>query len=298
MKKKILFIINPTSGTTYKNNIEVQIKKRIDSSHFDFEVRKTQYKGEGFILAQEAVTNQFDIVVAVGGDGTINEVASALIDSPVILGIIPIGSGNGLARHLLIPMGFNKAIELLNTYNEQVELIDVGKVNEHYFFSIAGIGYDAKVAYDFNQGKKRGFKGYFKHIVKNYFDYNSDTYIIHYEGRKIERRAFFITFANSSQWGYNIKIQPSASLKDGKFNMLICKKPNLIKVGYGIIELFLGRIEQSRLIEILLFNKVKIFSKNNKPMHLHIDGDAVAPVNVIDIELLPTKLKVISGAKK
>lgn len=297
MKQRLLFIINPIAGTAHKEDIETQIENIIDTSLFDFTIKKTQYKGHGLSLAIEAVSNQFDIVVAVGGDGTVNEVASALVGTSVIFGIIPLGSGNGLARHLSIPVQIDKAIELINMYHKEYKLIDVGKINEYFFFSVAGIGYEAKVAHDFNLRTERGFKGYLKQIIKNYFKYNSDDYIIHYEEKKIEKKSFFITFGNSSQWGYNIKIQPSASVKDGKINMLMCKKPNLLEVGYGVIELFLSRIEKSKLLETLLVNKVHIYSKNQNNMYLHIDGDAVEPVKSINVELLSKKLRIIAGIR-
>lgn len=295
MKKKVLFIINPISGSSQRQNTEMLIQERIDFTHFNIEIKKTAYKGHANILAREAVEQQIDIVVAAGGDGTINEVASALVGTNVVLGILPIGSGNGLARHLAIPIQTNKAIELLNRKWNQSDLIDVGKINDHYFFSIGGIGYDAKVAYDFNRGTERGFKGYFKHIIKNYFQYNSDNYIVQFDDKKLEKRAFFITFANSSQWGYNVKIQPSASIKDEKLNMLICKKPHFLTIGYVMLELFLGRIEQSRFMEVFLIKEANITTKTKKPIYLHIDGDAVELVEEVNVTLISSKLRVITG---
>ena len=295
MKKRILFIINPISGNKRGTHIKDKIEKMVDRHHYDFSVVMTEYKGHASELAARAVKEEVDVVVAAGGDGTINEVASSLVDSKTTLGILPIGSGNGLARHLSIPLRTDRALELLNAKFESFDTIDVGRANDIYFFSIAGIGYDAKVAYDFNRGKDRGFHGYFKQIVKNYFEYDSDTYRISYDNKQIDRKAFFITFANSSQWGYNVRIKPTASVKDGWLDVLICKKPNFFILSYVVLELFVNRIDQSKIMESFRGRNITVSSKNGRPLYLHIDGDSVEPVGTVNVDLLSAKLKVISG---
>ena len=154
MKKKMVFIMNPISGTTNKAGIPELIAKTLDTNTFDYEIRLTEHAGHAFEIATEAKDNGVDVVVAVGGDGTVNEVARAIVHSNTALGIIPCGSGNGLARHLMIPMQLKKAIEVINEY--QIHDLDYGIINEHPFFCTCGMGFDAFVSMKFAEAGKRG----------------------------------------------------------------------------------------------------------------------------------------------
>ncbi|HRT13135.1 MAG TPA: diacylglycerol kinase family lipid kinase [Bacteroidales bacterium] len=293
MKISILFIINPISGSKKGANLETRIRQLIDADKFNIEIALTQYKGHAYTIAREAVSRGVQIIVAAGGDGTINEIATALVYSESKLAILPIGSGNGLARHLKLPHRVDNAIKFINDNADKAEAIDVGKANDSYFFSIAGVGYDAKVAYDFNNGTKRNFLGYFIQIVKNYFKFQSENYLLDYGDKREAKRAFFITFANSSQWGYNVKIKPAASLKDGKLDIIIAEKPKFISLFYLVILLFMGKIEHSKIIESLQQQAVTVTSKDANLLYLHIDGDAVGTVPTVKISLLPQALKVL-----
>ena len=195
--KRILFIVNPISGTHRSDNIEKMTYSTLDKSKFDISFERTEYKGHASELARNAVADNVDIVAAVGGDGTINEVASEIVNTDTAFAVVPHGSGNGLAYHLHIPIQVKKSLQIINDLH--IEPIDTCQVNGRSFFSIAGIGFDAKVAYDFDKDVRRGFQNYLKYILKNFFTYKSVDYLLNYDGKQQNVDAFFITFANSSQ---------------------------------------------------------------------------------------------------
>ena len=293
MKKKIVFIINPISGIHHSENIETMIQTYMDHDKFDVECIYTQYKGHGAEIAKAAVERKVEVVVAVGGDGTINEVASQLVNTPTIFAIIPHGSGNGLAYHLNLPIrNIKKIIRYINDL--YVEAIDTCLVNGKPFFSIAGIGFDAKVAFDFNQDGHRGFVNYVKHIVANYLDYQSGNYVLTSNMQQVKEYAFFITFANSSQWGYNVKIAPMASMQDGKLDICICKRPHFMKMmAVDIPMLLSNQFNHSSLIKYIQTERMTIESEKGSDMYLHIDGDAVGLVKRVELEVLPSSLKIV-----
>lgn len=291
MKKRILFVINPISGIKRIINFEYIINKYIDKSQFDVSICHTEYKGHGSKLARNAVHNNIEIVVAVGGDGTINEIASELVNTDTILGIIPAGSGNGMAFHLKIPILTSKAIKLINQLN--TTKIDVCKLNDFYFFSVAGIGFDAKVAYDFNSQKHRGFNNYLKQIIKNYLNYKQDAFRIEYNNQTIHTEAFFITFANSSQWGFNIKMAPFASIQDGLVDLCIFHKPPFHKILPTTGNLLLNQIDRDPTTEYIRCSSADLYTQNQQPIYLHIDGDAVEPTTEVHIQVIPKALNII-----
>lgn len=294
MKKEILFIINPISGTRHRDDVERAARKILSADKFEMEFVTTRYKGEGAELARKAAAEGVDIVAAVGGDGTINEVASQLVHTNTAFALIPHGSGNGLAYHLHIPIHLEKALQVVNGLH--VETVDACQINGKFFFSIAGIGFDAKVAHDFNREGHRGFINYFKHILKNYFEYNSGSYSIEYDGQVMRDKAFFITFANSSQWGYNVKIAPMASIQDGLVNICIVKRPKLLlkMLNVDLPMLLSSRIDQSSVVQYLNCEKVKILPCDSCPMYLHIDGDAAGIVEQVDLQVVPRSLKILA----
>lgn len=289
-KKKILFIINPISGGHNKEEIIKSIPKLLDVNKFDINITHTKRMGHAVELAQKAVAENMDIVVAVGGDGTINEIASQLVNTNVTLAIVPCGSGNGLARDLGISLHYKKAIQQINTLN--IKKIDVGVCNNQHFFSLAGIGFDAKVAYDFNRGKKRKFTGYAWAILKDFFSSKDQHYEIVLENEKIADNFFFITTANCSQWGYNVKVAPIAKLNDGIFSITLCKKPTAFSLIHFVIKILSGKIDHSKSVTIKTSNKVSVTS--NSEFFYHIDGDAKGVSHQIEIGILPEALHIIA----
>jgi len=288
-KKKILFIVNPISGAHNKAKMIKDIPKLLDNNKFDISITHTKYCGHAAKIAKNAVDKNMDIVVAVGGDGTVNEIASQLVNTNIALAIVPCGSGNGLARDLKISLHYKKAIQLINQL--KIKKIDVGICNNQYFFSLAGIGFDAKVAYDFNRRKKRKFTGYAWAILKTYFRIKNQHFEIELDHEKMSGTYFFITMANCSQWGYNVKVAPNAQLDDNILMINLCKKPSLLSLIPFIIKLLSGKIATSKYCEIKTATTIAIHA-NNKFFY-HIDGDAKGISKIVKTTVLHEALLII-----
>ncbi len=218
----IWFIVNPISGTHNKAKIVSQIPEFFPEDGFRTEIKYTEYAGHAAEIAREAVANGVDIAVAVGGDGTVNEVAKALIHSSVALGIVPCGSGNGLARHLGLPMNSEGALRVISECN--IHTLDYGLINNKPFFCTAGVGFDAFLSDKFNKSGKRGLLSYVENALLEGVKYEPETYeleILGEEGERHSYRAFLITCANASQYGNDFYIAPHASMSDGLLDVTI-----------------------------------------------------------------------------
>ncbi|MDR1460004.1 MAG: YegS/Rv2252/BmrU family lipid kinase [Bacteroidales bacterium] len=293
-KKKIVFIINPHAGIGHYKKVTRLLKKRLDLSQYDYELILTQYRGHGQILALQTTENDADIVVAVGGDGTINEIARALVGKDVLLGFIPTGSGNGLARHLQIPVRISKAIEVINE-RHSLE-IDTLKINDQICISIAGLGFDGLVAEMFDSSSRRGFFPYLHYVMKSYFAYKPQTYIIEEKGKeKEEHNAMLVSIANSSQWGFNVKVSPQASMSDGCADVCLVKKPDVFRLPFSTTALLTGNLHKDKKsLHIYRLPECTIYTKDNTPQPCHIDGDPVKRQNRITISVLPKSLRIIT----
>ena len=288
-KKKIRFIINPISGKTHRNHLPEQIKQHLDGDRFDYDIAFTEYAGHAVKLAQDAVDNQYDIVAVAGGDGSINEVGTCLIGTDIALAVIPCGSGNGLSRCLHIPLNPVKALELIN--RKAVCQIDTVEVNGMPFISIGGTGYDAQVADDYAKDQHRGFDTYFRYIVKNYISFKEQEYTIILPERTIQTKAFFISFANSNQMGYDVPIAPKASLWDGKIDLCVVRKPNALELpivgGY-----FLSKnMDKAPKVEIIQTPSADI----TRPAAavVNIDGESILFEKDLHLKINPLSLNVI-----
>ncbi len=290
IKKRILFIVNPISGSRRRRNHVELINDYVDKNKYDINIALTKYAGHAVEISRQAVKDKYDVIVAVGGDGTINEVASQMINSNSTLGIIPGGSGNGLARHLNIPLTTLRAISLLN--KGIVTTIDTATVNNRPFISIAGVGFDALVAKKFAESPRRGFLTYFRIVANEFLAYKPKKYKLSFdEGLYIKRRAFFISFANSNQFGYNAKIAPNARLNDGKIDICIAQKPNVFQTPVVANLMLLKLIDKSPLMDIISTTGVVIKRKKNKV--INIDGEPVKLDKELVIKVVPSSLKVI-----
>jgi len=295
-KKGILVIINPISGTSFKHNIPKLTRTILDADKFNVNIKLTEYAGHATLLAKNAIEENYSYVIAVGGDGTINEVASALIQSPVALGIIPIGSGNGLARHLNIPLNVRKALHLIN--EENVECIDYCEANGHLFFTTCGVGFDARVSYEFAKGKLRGGINYLRSMMIEYLSYKPETYEIFIDGESRKEKAFLIACANASQYGNNAFIAPQANLKDGKMNIAILKPFTPLDIAPIAVQLFSKKIDKNSKIEIIETERVTILRE--KSGEIHLDGEPMMMDSTIHVRTIPAGLRVIvpEGEKK
>jgi YegS/Rv2252/BmrU family lipid kinase len=288
-KKKIRFIINPISGKTHKEHLPQQINECLDRNRFDVDIALTEYAGHAVKLAQEAVDQHYDIVAVAGGDGSINEVGTQLIGTDIALAIIPCGSGNGLSRCLHIPLDPLKALELIN--RKAICQIDTVMVNDVPFISISGTGYDAQVADDYAKDQHRGFETYFRYIVKNYFKLGEKDYTIVLPDRTFSTKAFFISFANSNQMGYDVPISPNASLWDGLVDICIVRKPNALELpivgGY-----FLSKnMDKAPKVDIIQTPSVDILRP--EAAVVNIDGESIMFEKDLHIRINPLSLNVI-----
>jgi len=288
--KRILFIINPNSAKKNRERISNAIINGINSSLFDVKIEYTKFAGHAITLSKNAVADKVDVIVAVGGDGTVNEVASQMINTSSTLGIVPLGSGNGLARHLGIWLNIEKSIELINKHNTSV--IDTAIVNNKPFVSIAGVGFDAFVADRFAKGTRRGFLGYFQIVANEYLNYNPVKYNISFEnGEKITEKALFIAFANSNQFGYDTTIAPNATLKDGLLDVCIVKKPQIYRIPMIASLLLLRRVDASPLVKIIKTKSLVV--RCEQDTIVNIDGEAINFGKELIIKINPLSLKII-----
>ncbi|WP_423147561.1 diacylglycerol/lipid kinase family protein [Rubrolithibacter danxiaensis] len=288
-KKRIQFIINPISGGKGKNNIPQLVKLYLNKDKFNYHFSFTEHVGHAQKLASETLHAGTDIVVAVGGDGTINEVASAVAGTGKVMGIIPCGSGNGLARSLKIPLKKEHAIKKLN--NLHTTYIDSATFNSRNFFNMAGIGFDAHISSVFSRERTRGFKGYIKTTLTEIAHYKSQHYLIEIDGKKIEREAFMLSIANSSQFGNNAHISPKASLFDGLVDVCIIKPFPLYKFPLMGWHMFSKTAHHSRYVEIIKGRKLHIVRE--KADAVHLDGEPVQMGKEIDVEVIPHSVGIL-----
>ncbi len=289
MRKKIAFIINPISGTIRKESLPDLIRQELNAELFETEIVFTEYRGHGTILAKSLIEQKFDYIVAVGGDGTVNEIAQALTHTNCSLGIIPIGSGNGLARHLGIPMNTRKAIQQLN--QSEPIFIDYGIVNGKPFFCTCGTGFDAYVSTEFAKGHRRGIMSYIEKIITGYFSYKSQNYHILGNGIDLQTKAFVLTFANASQWGNNAYIAPQASVQDGKLDISIMSNFPIIAIPTLALQLFTKTIDKDLFMTTLRSDEITLTRDESGPFHY--DGEPYEEGKEISIKTIPDGLKVL-----
>ena len=291
--KNIAFIINPISGAKETQNAKKKLPKLImqtlDMEQWLPNIVFTEYAGHATELAYQYARMGFDAVVAVGGDGTVNEVARGLKDTKTAMGIIPMGSGNGFARHLNISIRPQKALEMLN-HSEPIA-VDYGLANGKLFVSTCGTGFDAVVADNFAGSNKRGFMTYLQNTLKVAWSYKPQTYHIVGDGLDVTHKAFLITFANANQWGYEALIAPKASLQDGKMDIMLMSSHAILGSASLALRLFTGSIDNSYFMDTLRAKEVTLEREEKAPFH--IDGDPVEMEKDIHIKIVPDGLRVL-----
>ena len=293
-KKRIVFVVNPISGTQGKKAILKWIDERLDRSLYDYSIVKTEYAGHATQIAANAVTEKVDVVVAIGGDGTINEIARSLVHTDTALGIIPCGSGNGLARHLRIPMEPKAAIDILNRGCELC--IDYGKINNIPFFCTCGVGFDAFISLKFADSGKRGLLTYLENTLHESLTYQPETYEIENEEGTMKYKAWLIACGNASQYGNDAYIAPQASLTDGLMDVTIMEPFTVLDVPSLSFQLFNKTIDQNSRVKTMRAKKIKIHRVNDGVMHF--DGDPLMAGKELEVEIIPAGLRVIASEKK
>ena len=280
---RIRFIINPIAGTGKQKNIENYISKHLS----DYEIVYTKKAGDASKISKDAVKKNIDIVIVVGGDGTINECLNSLINTNTALGVIPCGSGNGFAYHIGMKKNVKEAIKQLKKI--KIEHIDSCTANGVPFVNVSGIGFDAHIANLFSRFRKRGFLNYVKLILKE-LNYNPQQYNIKYDGINKNVTAYMISFANASQYGNDTKISPMADIQDGLLDFVIVKEFPKWNIPFFLLQIATGKIHLSKYVEIIRTKKMKITANNTL---LHLDGEPYKATNPITINLLEDSLKIL-----
>lgn len=290
-KRRIAFIVNPVSGTKDKDKILSYATKHPAFTHDDVLVYKTTYAGDAIVTTRDLVNDGFEIVVAVGGDGTVNEVAQGAMNTSAAVGILPLGSGNGLARDLGIPMNLTRAVDLLAVGTRRV--IDAGNINEQRFFCTSGIGYDALVGNRFAESKTRGLLTYVKVSLGEYFGYKPQRYRITTDEGVVECEAFLVTVANANQWGNNVFIAPLADMSDGLFDVVIVSPFPLVAVPSIGFRMVRKSMHKSRYVTVIKTRKVVI--EREREDYIHYDGEPGRMGELLEYEIIPATLNVIAG---
>ena len=294
MKRQILFVVNPISGRHDKSVFPQKVRNTLDHSLYSAEIVYTEYAGHAAELSQRAVDDGFDVVAAVGGDGTINEVARALVGTDVAMAVVPFGSGNGLARCLHLPHSHSKALEQINGFHTL--RIDTARVNGCPFLSIAGVGLDAQTAYDFSRDPNRGFVTYVKYALDNYLHREPIRYKMRFDDQMtIECSPLLVTFANSNQFGYNAVIAPKSSLTDGMLNACILNRPPVVLSLHLANQLMLGYIDHSKYFTETKFQKVVVERPEDDVVN--VDGEPIMLPARLEIEVVPQSLTMVCGSK-
>lgn len=265
------------------------VKRYLDHQKFEYEIAYTKYAKHGTELARKGVEKGFDCIVAVGGDGSVNDIIHGLYGSGAILGIIPKGSGNGLARSLAIPLKESSAIKVLNRF--KLKEIDIGNANGHLFSSNAGVGFDALVTDRFRSNIRRGFMAYIWIILKNIWTYKPKTWKVNADEKTFESTSFMITASNASQLGYGFKIAPESSISDSYFHLVIIKKFPTLFAALIALKAFLGKTHKSRYVKTIKARKISI--QHPELTKFQIDGESLSCNGKVEIEMMPKKLSVL-----
>ncbi|OKL38651.1 diacylglycerol/lipid kinase family protein [Pontibacter flavimaris] len=288
-RTKIRFIINPTSGTSSRVDVEARIQEHLDRRKYDHSVVFTERAGHAPELARAAAGEGVEIVVAVGGDGTMNEVARGLLHTETALAILPKGSGNGLARHLGIPMGLEGALRVIN--KGKTTTIDSGQINGHPFFTTAGIGFDAYISSVFAGNKKRGLQTYVELVMKEVRNYRHLPVIASINGNTLDTDCFVMAFANAAQYGNNAYIAPAADIRDGLLDVCLVRRLDLVKalnLSYCMLTKQLANADSAEY-----FKTERVTVEAEEEMMYHADGEYLGKASEFEVKMLPLSLKVL-----
>ncbi len=291
--KHIHFIVNPISGKGKHAISTVFLSQYFDIEKYTVTIKFSEYKKHAIQLTQESINENATIIVACGGDGTISEVASCLVNTTVILGIIPLGSGNGLASNLKISKNIKEAIQKI--INQNVEKIDVGKFNDNYFFSNCGIGFDAKVVRHYENSKNRRLLSYIKASLKSLKEIDYKTTInITIDDKNLTLKPFMVFISNSNELGYHVSLTPKASLQDGLLDVLLISKLSKLKMLLFGLLILVKKHHKLKEVKSFKTKSLHLQLEEGHSFHSQIDGEPhTIANNIIQISILENALKVI-----
>jgi len=287
--RRIVFIVNPKAGTNLQRHIRESVEKHLNHKRFEYGFKFTERAEHARELASEAIAEGYEIVTAVGGDGSINEVASALIGTDTVLGIIPAGSGNGLAMHLGYGRELDEAVRRLNGAKEKT--IDIGLLNGRPFINLAGIGFDGLVSNLMKGSNWRGFVPYFFKSVEAGLTYTPRTCTIEMDDRTITEKCFAITVANGPMYGYNVQIAPGAQMDDGLFEVVILKDAPRWQYFAAMPAALNGKIYDAEFVEHFTARRVRISAEGDN--YVHLDGEGLVSKGDLNFEIKPKCLKIL-----
>lgn len=290
---RILFIVNPISGLGLGKELPDRIRKISEYDEVSYDIVFTEYAGHARILVEEArCGGKYTHIVAVGGDGTVNEVGGALCGSDIAFAVVSLGSGNGFARHLGYSIFMSKALKQVLT--NQYAQIDVLDMNGKYSLNVSGVGFDAEVAHEFNHLKLRGVLSYIYAAMKLWFRYPEKKYKITSDGKVMKVSCFILSFANSSQYGNNAYIAPHASMRDGLMDICILKRPDFFDIMWFLLSFVSAKLYKLSYYKEIQCKEAIIEGDINR---VHIDGDAYLMEAPIRLKVLPGALKVVVPKK-
>jgi diacylglycerol kinase (ATP) len=297
MNRKFIYFINPISGTAGKVLLPEIIKKKTTEKNIPFEILHTNADGEYAWLKEKITSENITDIIVCGGDGTVNQIAKATLGININIGIIPMGSGNGLAFAAKIPKRIDKALEII--FTGKAAFIDSFFINNKFSCMLCGLGFDAQVAHDFAKQPKRGLATYVKQSIKNFFAAKTYPIELSLDGKAIRTDAFFISIANSNQFGNNFTIAPQASLHDGLLDIVVVNKMSKLRVIWTILKQL--RNGQVRLYEdkkyhrndIHYFQTKKLTINNPQLAPLHIDGDPAETSATFEIRIIDKAFKLL-----
>ncbi|MEP7259371.1 MAG: diacylglycerol kinase family protein [Flavitalea sp.] len=297
MQRKLVYLVNPISGTKGKAALKEMIAKKTQAHHLAFEILATNKEGNYDHLRKKIESDGITDVIVCGGDGTVSAVAGSLLNTSVAVGIIPMGSGNGLALTARIPVAASKALDII--FAGKSGWIDGFYINDRFSCMLAGLGFDAQVAKDFDSVKRRGLQTYLKICAINYFKAKAHPFEIISKKKKISTEAFFLSIANSNQFGNHFTIAPHASLTDGLLDIVIAKKMNKLMLPFSILHQFTGINAIQTLDDhidrknVLYFQTTGLVILNPGLAPLHVDGEPMPPASRIEVKIMPNAFRLL-----
>ncbi len=297
MNRKLVYFINPISGTKGKILMLETIKKRTAQQNIPFEILHTNAEGNYEYVKEKIVTEKITDIIVCGGDGSVNQIANGLLGVDVNIGIIPMGSGNGLAFAAKIPKQVNKALDII--FDGHALYIDSFYINKKFSCMLCGLGFDAQVAHDFAQQKKRGLQTYVQQSIKNFAKATPYPFQLMVNNSAINTDAFFISIANSNQFGNNFTIAPQASLHDGLLDIVVVNKMSKLRMMWNVFkQIRKGEVrpyedKKYHRTDIGYFQTKKLTIQNPAMAPLHIDGDPAATAAIFEIEIIENAFRLL-----
>lgn len=276
----MMLVINPISGTGSKKGVATAVERRLKAHGIRLDVRPTGARGDATAFAGEAAAKGYRGVLVCGGDGTVNESALALRGSDTPMGILPAGSGNGLARHLGIPVDIDAAMEIVLRNN--VVKADYGTVNSIPFFCTFGMGFDAAVSHRFARQGRRGMLSYIRSALSEYVQFRPQTYTLSANGKILTEKAFLVAVCNASQWGNNAYIAPEASITDGLLDITVVHSGSPIDAAVMGMDIFTGFINKNTMVHCFRAPAAVIYRAASG--EAHVDGEPMMLDEILDIK--------------